>query len=68
MKTKTFTSEWRPTDECNQIIIGRDLILRMQKAGVPVLGCLWPMAVSRGTLTSTYDDVFSELTYVWRDE
>lgn len=64
--TKVFTRTWAPGG-MNTIALGHLLLQEMQAAGVPVVGVLWPMGVTSGVLESTYDEVFEELTFTWRE-
>jgi hypothetical protein len=63
---KTFTVPWQQGGDANPIVLGNALLKDMQRAGVPVVGVLWPMGVTSGTLTSAYDETFGELLYTWR--
>jgi len=66
----TFTLSAKDIENDQPILFGVALVRRMRNAGVPVLaskGDLYPVGVTRGSLTTTYDDMFDELTISWSE-
>ena len=60
-----ITNETIQKFEQNPIHIGMNVIALLQREDVPVVGALWPMGVTSGTLTSFYDEAFEEYVYEW---
>lgn len=50
----------------NDIHIGLLALERLRQAGVPVVGTLFPVSVSAGSLTIT-EDIFGDLVYAWEE-
>ncbi len=56
--------------ECqSDCYFGKVALRKLRAAGVPVLGSVFPMGVTRGSLTLTQsDDPFGDKLFVWSDE
>lgn len=67
MKTVAITfAELNKLD--NDVHKGIFLLKRLKAAGIPIVGVLYPVTVSRGTLAVTGEPMFDEaLTYRWTE-
>lgn len=45
--------------------LGIDVLKRLQEAGIPVTGHLWPQKVESGTLHMRYDAMFGDQVWTW---
>lgn len=65
---QTFTFERVHPAEYETMLKAPRLVRRMRAAGVPVIGHLWPVGVTRGVLRQRFDPLFDEYTFSWSEE
>ncbi len=61
-------SKQRLSDMGSDIHAGLHILNALNKAGIPVVGTLFPMGVADGTLTMIDDSVLETVSYVWDGE
>ena len=52
----------------HEILCGIHILVELRKAGVPVIGRVWPTGVERGRLTTYTDQLFGDHIYEWSEE
>lgn len=51
----------------NSVLKGQLIMNKLRAAGIPVIGILFPIGVSRGSLLSFCDDMFGDMVYRWSE-